>query len=97
MLRSLLATRAKLVTWLFDSGTEFPLSSISKIDLKNFVFARRFGFKQSFQINYSKYHQNRLRQFLRAVTSVTSKNKSFLRLTNFDLVGSRKEIKIPES
>ena len=37
MLMSLLATLAKLVTWLFDSGIEFPLSSISNIDLKNCV------------------------------------------------------------
>lgn len=35
MLRSLLATLAKLVTWLFDSGIESPLSSMSKMDLKN--------------------------------------------------------------
>jgi len=37
MLMSLLATLAKLVIWLFDSGTEFPLSSIFTIDLKNWV------------------------------------------------------------
>ena len=37
MLKSFLATRAKLVTWLFDSGIESPLSIISNIDLKNCV------------------------------------------------------------
>ena len=38
MLRSFLATLAKLATWLLDSGIElFPLSSLSKIDLKNCV------------------------------------------------------------